>query len=384
MSQLIVDKLLVNSGLRIPTYTTSQRDALSVSQGALIYNTDPEQGLQVWTGSEWVGLAGGAGLYDFLNVTFSNSRTDVFGQTLTQARQSMSGQGVDQWNTNTLYFNVDSDGVMSWTVPKTGSYRITAAGAKGGEGTAVNSSRPSGNGAVMRGEWNLEEGSVYNIIVGSKPNTSGEGGGGGGGTFMWDASTQNPLIIAGGGGGNGDVYQGTPSISTGQPGQMSTSGSSTGNGTGTGGTNGNGGSVDNTDGGPGGGGGFLTNGTTGSSGAEGGRAALNGGRGGNADGGSTSTNCGGYGGGGGESFNGVDAEGGGGGGGYSGGAGSGNDDPGGGGGGSFIATGVSNPATSTGSWNISGAEPHDVFSGGVDNIGAYNSGSGYLSISFLN
>ena len=138
----------------------------------------------MWDGSEWVGLAGGAGLYDFINVTFSSGVTGAIGPTISQARNSMSGQGVNLWNTNTLYYNVDSNGVQSWTVPKSGVYRITAAGAKGGEGNAVNSSRPSGNGAMMRGEFQLEEGEVYNIIAGVKPNTSGEGGGGGGGSFL--------------------------------------------------------------------------------------------------------------------------------------------------------------------------------------------------------
>ena len=386
MSQLIVDKLEINTALTIPSYTTAQRDSLSVGVGALIYNTDEDGGLQVWDGSEWVGLAGGAGLYDFINVTFSSGVTGAIGPTISQARAAMSGQGVNLWNTNTLYYNVDSNGVQSWTVPKSGVYRITAAGAKGGEGNAVNSGRPSGNGAIIRGEFQLEEGEVYNIIAGVKPNTSGDGGGGGGGSFVWSAGTGNPLIIGGGGGGNGDVYQGSQDRSTGRPGNTGTQGTNAKNGgAAQGGSNGNGGSVDNSDQGPGAGGGFLTGGASGSSGADGGTAATAGGRGGNSDSStnSSSTNCGGYGGGGGESFNGNDAEGAGGGGGYSGGGASGQDDPGGGGGGSFLADTVSNPFTSDGSFSITGSEPHPVYSGSVGDLNQYNSGQGYVSITFV-
>lgn len=393
MSQLIVDKLQINTQLSIPQYTEAQRNALSPVQGTLIYltNTD-EAGLQVWSGTEWVGLAGGAGLYDFINVTFNNGgKTGAEGPTLTQARQSMSGQGIDQWNTNSLYYNVDSNGIQSWTVPKSGTYRFLVAGAKGGEGNAVNNNagRTAGSGAIMRGEWQLEEGQVFNIIAGVKPNTAGEGGGGGGGSFVWSASTGEPLIIAGGGGGNGDVYYGTISQSAGEPGSMSTSGTNakSGGGSGSGGQNGQGGSVNNNDGGPGAGGGFLTAGASGTSGATGGAAAVNGGKGGQADNNnsnSLTTNSGGHGGGGGESFNGNDAEGAGGGGGYSGGGASGSGDPGGGGGGSFLASGGSNYATSNGSWSTTGGEPHSVHTGSVDNLNSYNTGQGYVTVTFIN
>ena len=388
MSQLIVDKLQVNTQLSIPQYTEAQRNSLSPVQGTLIYltNTD-EAGLQVWSGTEWVGLAGGAGLYDFINVTFNNGgQTGANGPTLSQARQSMAGQGVGNWNNNTLYYNVDSNGVQSWTVPKSGTYRFLVAGAKGGEGNAVNnnSGRSAGRGAVMRGEWQLEEGEVYNIIAGVQPSTSGEGGGGGGGSFVWSAISGEPLIIAGGGGGNGDVYYGTVSQSKGQDGAMETRGTNPpSGGSGTRGTNGNGGTVNNTDGGPGAGGGFLTAGSGGSSGAGGGAAATSGGKGGQADGGSLSSNSGGHGGGGGESFNGNDAEGAGGGGGYSGGGASGSGDPGGGGGGSFLADGGSNYGTSNGSWSTTGGEPHTPHTGSVTNLNQFNTGQGYVTVTFV-
>jgi hypothetical protein len=390
MSQLIVDKLQINSQLSIPQYSVAQRNSLSgVVTGTLIYlNDGDDSGLQVWDGSDWIGLAGGAGLYDFINVTFNNGgKTGAEGPTIAQGRSSMAGQGVGIWNTNTLYYNVDSNGVQSWTVPKTGVYRFLIAGAKGGEGNAIsnNSGRTAGRGAVMRGEWQLEEGEVYNVIAGVKPNTSGEGGGGGGGSFVWSAITGEPLIVAGGGGGNGDVYYGTISQSAGDDGNASgTEGTEPNSGGGSlRGQNGNGGTVNNTDGGPGAGGGFLTGGSSGSSGAGGGAAATSGGKGGQADGSSLTSNSGGHGGGGGESFNGNDAEGAGGGGGYSGGGASGSGDPGGGGGGSFLADSGSNYGTSNGSWSPSGSEPHTAYTGSVDNLSQYNTGQGYVIVTFV-
>ena len=59
------------------------------------------------------------GLYDFINVTFNNGgQTGANGPTLSQARSTMAGQGVGNWNNNTLYYNVDSNGVQSWTASK--------------------------------------------------------------------------------------------------------------------------------------------------------------------------------------------------------------------------------------------------------------------------
>ena len=59
MSQLNVARLNVSTSLTIPSYTTNQANALNPTTGALIYNTDTDQGLQVWDGSEWVLLVGG-------------------------------------------------------------------------------------------------------------------------------------------------------------------------------------------------------------------------------------------------------------------------------------------------------------------------------------
>ena len=59
MSQLNVDRLNIGSNLRLPQYTTAQRDALSgVVTGDLIYNSSDEQ-VQVWDGTKWKGASQG-------------------------------------------------------------------------------------------------------------------------------------------------------------------------------------------------------------------------------------------------------------------------------------------------------------------------------------
>ena len=377
--------LTINSTetLTLPRGTTAQRP-VSPQSGYIRYNTTLNT-VEFYTGSDWVSYKDNEELYGFTGFYFNNgNKRTAIGPSFNELLAT------DRYNepfVQTNNFNVNS-GIQEWTVPYTGYYRILAAGAKGGEGTAVSSSRPAGNGAIIRGDVPLEAGEQINIIVGTNTPTTGEGGGGGGGSYVWRDSGNAPLIIAGGGGGNGDVYQSNPAIATGQPGNTGTSGTACGNGTGTPGTNGNGGSVDNTDGGSGAGAGFLTDGADGSSGADGGHSPLNSsspGRGGNSDSStnSSTTNAGGFGGGGGESFNGVDAEGGGGGGGYSGGAGSGNDDPGGGGGGSFITSTALNAATSNGSFTTTGSEPHSTYSGSVEDLNRYNTQVGYVIIQRL-
>jgi hypothetical protein len=218
-------------------------------------------------------------------------------------------------------------GIQHWTVPVTGTYRIEAWGAKGGNG--------GGNGARMAGDFVLQEGDVLDIIVGQMGTKapSEVGSGGGGGSFV--ASGESPLLIAAGGGGTG--HNGAYSGASHSQGQTSESGMA-GNlgGAGAGGTNGNGGAASHTTGngtanGAGGGGYYSDGGSSDAvqGGANGGSSFLNGGAGG--------TSTGGFGGGGGTDLFiygcGQSPHGGSGGGGYSGGGGGGTNCNGSGGGG---------------------------------------------------
>jgi len=100
-------------------------------------------------------------------------------------------------------------GIQEWTVPSTGYYSIAAVGAAGGVGGGGSLYRSSG--ALVKGEFLLNQGDVLKILVGQRgtehPNanaTSGDNteGAGGGGTFVVNGTT--PLLIAGGGNGTGD------------------------------------------------------------------------------------------------------------------------------------------------------------------------------------
>jgi hypothetical protein len=274
--------------------------------------------------------------------------------------------GPSQSQCNATYGNgvvTVTNGVQSWTVPATGTYRITAAGARGGSSSA----QAGSSGATMRGDFNLNQGDVIKLLVGQ----AGTGGtqtescsGGGGGSFVL-TNANSPLIIAGGGGGSGGV--------SGSPGQGGTTSNTSSNSRVrhttqiiNGSSGGNGGTVLSNPSTSAAGGGLNTDGANSffSSSAlpTGGKSFLNGGAGG--EGISTTTqSMGGFGGGG--AGHGNTYLGGGGGGGYSGGpggytsnGGSNNSDGGGGGGGG-------------GSWN-SGTNQ--------SNVAGNNNAAGFITI----
>ena len=266
-------------------------------------------------------------LYAFTTATFNvGGATGATGPSLAQAISGLSGPEVGAWGSNTSYFNTSS-GIQLWTVPKTGTYEIEVAGARGGG----NNTTP-GYGARMIGRFSLSTGDILKILVGQQGLVAtapcgGNAGGGGGGTFV--ATNSNVALIVAGGGGGSSSRVITASLLNGT---TTTSGNNgDGSAGGLGGTSGGGGAIGTgcvT--GSSGGGGFTGNGTSSGTGGPG-TSFVNGGTGG-----SGSTAAGGFGGG-----SGTAQYTGGGGGGYSGGGGGGlntcacNDLNGGGGGGSY-------------------------------------------------
>jgi hypothetical protein len=234
--------------------------------------------------------------------------------------------------------------IVDYTIPTTGVYDITAAGAQGGSerftpgNDIAYTGGVGGLGAAIGGEYLLAAGDVLEILAGGRggdanilPGYDPEGapGGGGGGSFVALASNTTtipvPLVVAGGGAG-GSGISGPPyySFPSGSGGLITTNGG--GNGFfNDGGTGGNGGGYDSYDDAgdlvaafSGGGGGYYTNGAfepnIGFGMAGGGASFLNGGAGGTGGGNTDGpAGFGGFGGGGGGGF------GAGGGGGYSGG-----------------------------------------------------------------
>ncbi|MFP4459289.1 MAG: hypothetical protein ACLFSQ_06860 [Candidatus Zixiibacteriota bacterium] len=270
-------------------------------------------------------------LYAFESHTFTNAgKTGRTGPSLTQCRSAYS----TSWDEDDAYFNMSTTGIQEWTVPEDATYRITCAGGAGGT-QRYSGDYPGGDGAIIRGDFDLTRGEVIYILVGQKGedtrSTSEDNAapGGGGGSFVYsDATDTYPMIAAGGGGGGGRCSSaGFDNHNA----EYSTSGNRAGN-VSNGGSSGNGGRSN--DGSSsywaGGGSGWLTDGTggdeatnydytPGSSGAYGGRAPRNGAIGGTRyNDGNDEGGDGGFGGGGG---GGSDNMGTGGGGGYSGGGG---------------------------------------------------------------
>jgi hypothetical protein len=145
---------------------------------------------------------------------FTNANTSgVNGPTLSNLQSEYSSY---PWTQNTSYLNVVTQGYQRWTVPFTGTYRIIAGGAKGGNSTNLSA---GGRGVVVSTTLSLTQGDTINIVVGQTGLNGTSYGGGGGGTFV--AYTNNsPILVAGGGGG---VWN-TGSSGTLSDGQLSTVG----------------------------------------------------------------------------------------------------------------------------------------------------------------
>jgi hypothetical protein len=295
-------------------------------------------------------------LYSFTSFTFNNANTTGrLGPSLAAVQGAYSGTS---WTQNTAYLDVTS-GVQVWTVPRSATYSIEAAGAAGGT-TFMN--RTPGPGRIVSGNAYFTMGTKIYIIVGQRGTgtTNAAGGGGGGGTFVF-SSTTSPLIVAGGGGGSAwnDGSAGNTTSIGGSAGGAGGSngtggfGAAVGGGNGSSGTGGTGGVAGtNQVAGGGGGGGVPTLITSQGQGGAGGNTTSVGGDGG----------FGGGGGGGGYPSGGQLQSGAGGGGGYSGGGGGDGAITGGGGGGSFFAASVVSQNSNVGT----------------------NANHGYVTIQFLN
>lgn len=327
--------------LPIPTFLPVSFRITAASTGCKMYNSPP------------------AALYSFTSFTFT-----PMGAT------GVNGPGAITYGTSTPGYGTASvmtlsGGMQLWTVPASGNYTFTVAGAAGGAGGVA-----AGKGAVITVTLALTQGDVLKLLVGQKgtsatsfcPVTKGAGGGG---TFVYNNTTSTILLVAGGGGGGA----GGPIVTAGLADASLTTSGNNGDGgatSGAGGTAGGGGAGASPacTVGAGGGGGLTGNGTNGvangvagSSGPNGGKSFTNGGTGGTDT--NENTTYGGFGGGG-ASGNHC----GGGGGGYSGGGGGGlrtcscGDTQVGGGGGSYATVSFTSSAvTNTGDGYITITRP---------------------------
>jgi hypothetical protein len=193
-------------------------------------------------------------IYTFTSHTFTTANTmGPSGPTLSALQSAYSSAS---WAQNTANFNV-TNGIQSWTVPATGNYRVTLAGASAVRqyysGTGLGSYY--GRGALFTTDLNLTSGEVIKILVGQLPLWNGPVtttdalptqqnssyncfNGGGGGTFVVRSNGNVLLAAAGGGGSQRTNYTCVQSSM-----DAKTDFTATGNngGAGTGGSNGSGG-----------------------------------------------------------------------------------------------------------------------------------------------
>lgn len=137
--------------------------------------------------------------YPFTSHTFTPAgSTGREGPSLSQLTSAYSSA---TWISGAGNIAMNNQGIQLWPVPTSGTYRITAAGAKAG-GANGN----GGIGAVMRGDFNLSAGQTLRIIVGQRGlngnvNGGSVNGGGGGASAVSIVESGSLLIVAGGGAG---------------------------------------------------------------------------------------------------------------------------------------------------------------------------------------
>jgi PKD repeat protein len=120
---------------------------------------------------------------------FTNcGQTGRFGPTQAQCNTAYASSNLNGQVT------INTQGVQEWTVPVTGTYRITAAGAQGSSGSG---------GAVFTSDFTLTIGTNINILVGQMGISASSGSrfGGGGGSFV-EIPSLSDWHVAGGGSGD--------------------------------------------------------------------------------------------------------------------------------------------------------------------------------------
>ena len=141
---------------------------------------------------------------EYTSATFTNAEaTGMTGPTQEQIASAYIGTSLEGKV-------VSNAGIQTWVVPKSGTYRIEAYGAQGGDsnvGSEANGNEEKyggGSGAMMSGEFNLENGNELEILVGQKGSDAVYASGGGA-SGAWIDNSSSPMIIAGAGGGANSV-----------------------------------------------------------------------------------------------------------------------------------------------------------------------------------
>ncbi len=174
-------------------------------------------------GGGWSGGNGGTNIDSARGgVSFQATYMDTVGCLLVSEGNSGDGQVTIVFLDSTPFI-YQSGSIQTYTVPVSGFYQLTAAGAKGGSTFDLPDldffNSEGGRGAHMQGYFYLQANDKLRVLVGSQgqdavrwTNTNRPGGGGGGGAtsiVKVNGSIVEPLVIAGGGGGaSGDTLGG--------------------------------------------------------------------------------------------------------------------------------------------------------------------------------
>jgi hypothetical protein len=271
------------------TISCGQTSVITASGGNnYTWYSDPAGTTQVATGATFTTplLANSTTYYvqnnsGSANVTRTFTPAGATGNTgPTQAQVNAAYAGTPLANQVTI----TTQGIQEWTVPTTGTYTITAAGAKGGNANNA----VGGSGRSITITTNLTQGHVIRVLVGQEGGnltfTTGWAGGGGGGSFVVNQTTNQLILAAAGGGGAAQgsasypytLNGGNASAHNVVNGSNGTNSAGSWCSVGNGGANGAGG----TGGGGAGGAGWNSNGTVGSYGGGGGQMFNSGGLGG--------------------------------------------------------------------------------------------------------
>jgi hypothetical protein len=190
------------------------------------YNTT-ESVIEMYT-TDWFPVVLVTPLYVFTSHTFNrgaqtsgqltggNSQGDSVGFTKGPTFAQMKTEYASEiWEQNTAWFNEVSgkQGFQLWTIPTSGTYRITVKGARGGLKSTNNPNAITpGNGAHISADFTFVNGTKLVIIVGQtgrQPNqgqsaaSSGSGGGGASWVLKENFTTSDNDVYMVAGGGNG-------------------------------------------------------------------------------------------------------------------------------------------------------------------------------------
>jgi hypothetical protein len=141
-----------------------------------------------------------------VGTSFTFTTAGVTGRNGPSLAQCQSAYSATAWAQLTANLNMTTNGVQRWTVPATGVYAFSVAGARGGQDGSAN----GGSGRIISGNVSLTANEVINIVCGQPGNDAGGngGGGGGGGTFVYTGASSgyadSDLLFAAGAGSGGN------------------------------------------------------------------------------------------------------------------------------------------------------------------------------------